>query len=1308
MSLEEEKNYPENSDWYITDEKFQKYWLWHGLFNSKETLKNSPNFIVNRKQIAYLQRQIVISYFKNFFLFPLYVLKLLIPWYLKGKNNVGNNFKNIVRNKEFKPLRFAILSQTIFVIFLVILTFLFFFRNPDTSKATNIFADAVDYNTGTQPYSVVTADLDGDGDDDLAVTNKGANTVSVFTNNGDGTFATKVDYGTGTAPTMVQADDLNGDTYKDLALVNEGGNLSVLMNNGNGTFATKVDYTAGATPYAVSIIDLNGDIHKDIAVANEDTNNISIFINNGDGTLAGSQSYGADAGPYSIATGDINGDTYPDVVTANQYSTTISVLLNNGNGTFAKTTNYTAGANPYSVVMDTFDSDIYLDLAVTTGDNTVAIFINSGSGTFPSRVDYNVEATPYYINSADLDNDSDKDLAIGYFGQNHIATLLNNGDGTFGIATNYLTGSESVSIAISDLDNDGDNDFAVANYSSTTLSILINQTVPSNSAPTIGLLTVATSTDGSGDINISAIVDDANVNDLNISYYYDSSSTTCALIATTTISNSISATFGSPVVNNFNSTGQVTGVITDAGANTVEAIWNSDTDLPEANGEYCIIVYAYDGVVTSTVATTTVILDNTSPPTQDFTSFTLASSSVGLAWDSPADPNDLGTFTVSSTAGSSIVTSSFSYTYEGLIPNTLYYSQLKISDNYGNNNGFSNVTSTYTNAAIPLNLSATAMDSETIELSWDANNNPVGTVYKIYNVTSRTYPGTTTSTSYSVTGLNAETSYSFRVSAQYLSSSDTFSMDSNTTSATTLAVSAPTTPSVSSLSNFSSSGFDLFWESTSNTSYYIVSSTASSETATTSATSYTLSDLNPNTLYTVQVKSHDGDSQTSDYSVTTSTYSNSAVPLNVTGSTNGQTSIILSWNSNNNPAGTIYEVYNVSDDTLVGTTTGTTYYVKNLSANTSYQFKVRSQYFRDSSLYSSYSASSQSVKTNSISNMITLTLKVAEDPTSFVFSGGSSHTVQLSNIISGAGKMVFHSNIVEVTLSAGQSQNIDLSGNGHNDTNVIMNYVGADLANLSLIALSQGGGIITNVVPKVSNESIKAVVINNGDNSTNNRKVELKFNILGAELMAISNDVDFSQISFESYNLSKYWTLSEGNGMKTVFVKFRSKEGGTIIYSDTIELTGQSFVDPNSLVDVDVVNDSSSVECDLIIKKPYKNKTSNVVYYITENCTKRPFKNPNIYFSYFASWSEVLITSDKILESISNDVLGFMNFGNRLFLKEKSLVKSSDNPKVYLIQDEQKRWIKDEETFLKLKYNWLDILDVDNYVLDNYPDGNIL
>ena len=53
------------------------------------------------------------------------------------------------------------------------------------------------------PRSVFAADLDGDGDQDLAVANYGSNNVSVLKNNGDGTFASAVNYATGTGTQSV-------------------------------------------------------------------------------------------------------------------------------------------------------------------------------------------------------------------------------------------------------------------------------------------------------------------------------------------------------------------------------------------------------------------------------------------------------------------------------------------------------------------------------------------------------------------------------------------------------------------------------------------------------------------------------------------------------------------------------------------------------------------------------------------------------------------------------------------------------------------------------------------------------------------------------------------------------------------------------------------------------------------------------------------------------------------------------------------------------------------------------------------------
>jgi hypothetical protein len=68
-----------------------------------------------------------------------------------------------------------------------------------------LFDARIDYGAGNFPTSVFAVDLDGDGDNDLAVANNLSHNVSVLLNNGDGTFQWAVDYGAGSYPASVFA-----------------------------------------------------------------------------------------------------------------------------------------------------------------------------------------------------------------------------------------------------------------------------------------------------------------------------------------------------------------------------------------------------------------------------------------------------------------------------------------------------------------------------------------------------------------------------------------------------------------------------------------------------------------------------------------------------------------------------------------------------------------------------------------------------------------------------------------------------------------------------------------------------------------------------------------------------------------------------------------------------------------------------------------------------------------------------------------------------------------------------------------------
>lgn len=107
------------------------------------------------------------------------------------------------------------------------------------------FDVSVDYSVGDGPNTIINADLDGDGDFDLAVTNQWSNTISILFNNGDGSFAADIQYMTGNRPLGIAAADFDSDGDLDLVTANyNSNNMSVLLNNGNGTFSAPIHYPA--------------------------------------------------------------------------------------------------------------------------------------------------------------------------------------------------------------------------------------------------------------------------------------------------------------------------------------------------------------------------------------------------------------------------------------------------------------------------------------------------------------------------------------------------------------------------------------------------------------------------------------------------------------------------------------------------------------------------------------------------------------------------------------------------------------------------------------------------------------------------------------------------------------------------------------------------------------------------------------------------------------------------------------------------------------------------------------------------------
>jgi hypothetical protein len=284
-----------------------------------------------------------------------------------------------------------------------------------------LFDARIVYRVGEYPSSVVAADLDCDGDKDMAVTNYGlyphlSGTVSILLNNGDGLFQGAVNYSVEENPCSIFAADLNGDGANDLAVANyQSDNISILINNCNGTFQEAVNYPTGGRPSSVIAADFDSDGDNDLAVANYFSDNVSVYKNYGNGIFQMPFNFGVGDSPASVFAADLDNDGDIDLGVANygdyNQNGNISVLLNNGYGWFQSAVNYDAGYRPNSIFAEDLDGDGNNDLCMTNwySDN-VSVFLNNGNGTFQPAVNYDAGDNPNSIFAKDIDDDNDHDL----------------------------------------------------------------------------------------------------------------------------------------------------------------------------------------------------------------------------------------------------------------------------------------------------------------------------------------------------------------------------------------------------------------------------------------------------------------------------------------------------------------------------------------------------------------------------------------------------------------------------------------------------------------------------------------------------------------------------------------------------------------------------------------------------------------------------------------------------------------------------------------------------------------------------------
>jgi hypothetical protein len=327
-------------------------------------------------------------------------------------------------------------------------------------KGDGSFQPHRDFGGVSYSYSLIAADLNGDGQLDIALVNPDEGAVNVLLGDGRGSFGSVMDTVAALGPTQLLAGDFNGDGKQDIAYASQGsGTISVSLGNGDGTFQAPLNNQAPGGGSTLVASYLNADKKLDVAAVIGSEISPVVLLGNGDGTFGPRMGYPVQFPTGALSVGDFNGDKVPDLLVP---GSSLNVLLGNGDGSFRSAIESTGTSGP-GVVAD-FNHDNKQDYAGLQG-NAVGIFLGNGDGSFQPEVDYPTGTkftAPVAITADYLDGDGNIDLAVANAATNDVSVFLGNSDGTFQPPAHFPVIRGPRAITSGDLNADGNTDLIVS------------------------------------------------------------------------------------------------------------------------------------------------------------------------------------------------------------------------------------------------------------------------------------------------------------------------------------------------------------------------------------------------------------------------------------------------------------------------------------------------------------------------------------------------------------------------------------------------------------------------------------------------------------------------------------------------------------------------------------------------------------------------------------------------------------------------------------------------------------------------------